>query len=270
MASAQASAFMPPQADAPGAALAALDTDLSVQGVHKRFDADKPILRGISFAVRRGESVALIGANGAGKSTLLRCCMRLLEPDQGRVQLLGQDVTHLCERPLRSLRARIGFVFQRHQLVPRLSALSNVIHGCLGRSGTPRYWLQSWAPRLVREEAMHCLERVGLTAIAGQRVDTLSGGQSQRVAIARALMQKPAFVMADEPVASLDPQAGEEVMELFVQLLRDEGVSLLYTSHHLEHAVRYSDRVIGLRQGQVEIDRPALYQDIHELRQIYA
>lgn len=240
-----------------------------MEDLHKRFGAS-PILRGVNLSVRRGEAVSLIGANGAGKSTLLRCCLRLIEPDSGRIRLLDQDFSVLPARRLRPLRARIGFVFQKHQLVPRLSALSNVIHGSHGRHAGPRAWFQGLAPRALREEAMHCLEQVGLAHLARQRVDSLSGGQSQRVAIARALMQRPAFVMADEPVASLDPNAGEEVMELFVELMRRQGITLLYSSHHLDHALRYADRVVGLRAGRVELDAPAAGHNARELRAIYA
>ena len=116
---------------------------------------------------------------------------------------------------------------------------------------------------------MYCLERVGLADLAGRRVDQLSGGQSQRVAIARALMQRPRMVFADEPVASLDPAAGEEVMKLFVELMKDGNVTLFHTSHHLNHAVGYSDRVLGLRGGGVAIDAPADTLDVDELREIY-
>jgi phosphonate transport system ATP-binding protein len=223
----------------------------------------------VEFIVPAGQSVALIGANGAGKSTLLRCCLRLIEPDAGDVRLLGHDVMSLNAADLRRLRAEIGFVFQKHNLVPRLSALTNVLHGSLPRSTLARSWFQSFAPRALRDEALSCLERVGLAAIAGRRADRLSGGQSQRVAIARALMQRPRLMVADEPVASLDPSAGEEVMRLFIDLIRNQGLTLLFTSHDLSHAIAYADRVIALRRGSIVLDAPSVELDAATLRALY-
>ncbi len=194
----------------------------------------------MSLQVPRGQSVALVGANGAGKSTLLRCCLRLIEPDQGTINLLSRDVRTLRRRQLRQLRAEVGFVFQRHNLVAQLSVLSNVLHGAQSRHGGPQVWYQSLAPRRLREEAMHCLELVGLADFAAHRADRLSGGQSQRVAIARTLMQRPRLMFADEPVASLDPNAGEEVMELFADLIRRQRLTLVFTSHHIDHALRFA------------------------------
>jgi phosphonate transport system ATP-binding protein len=147
--------------------------------------------------------------------------------------------------------------------------LTNVLHGVQARGSGPAAWFQALAERRVREEAMRCLEIVGLRALADRRVDQLSGGQSQRVAIARALMQRPRMMMADEPVASLDPSAGEEVMALFLELIRMEGLTLLFSSHNLEHAVKYSDRVLGLRRGRLELDEPSVMLDVASLRGLY-
>ena len=231
--------------------------DLSVEGLCKTFGKDKAVLRGITFSVRNREAVALIGSNGAGKSTALRCALRLIEPEKGAVSLFGEDVTSARFRTLRILRADVGFVFQKHNLVPRVSALTNVIHGNLGRAGGIRGWSQMLAPSKLRERAMHCLQRVGLADQAMKRADQLSGGQSQRVAIARALMQQPRMIVADEPVASLDPVAGHEVMELFHQLARAEGITLLFTSHNVEQAIAYSDRVLALKRGEIVLDAPS-------------
>ncbi|MEQ9487811.1 MAG: phosphonate ABC transporter ATP-binding protein [Alphaproteobacteria bacterium] len=240
-----------------------------IKGLRKRFPDGTDVLKGVDIDIHEGQSVALIGANGTGKSTLLRCCIRLIEPTAGSVNLLGEPVTSLKPRALRSLRSRIGFVFQKHNLVPRLSALSNVIHGAQARGGGLRTWYQSLAPAETRAQAMHCLHRVGLADIADRRADRLSGGQSQRVAIARALMQQPEFVMADEPVASLDPAAGEEVMQLFVDLLKEDGITLLYTSHNLRHALEYAGRVIALKQGNVVVDAATAGVDAESLGHIY-
>jgi phosphonate transport system ATP-binding protein len=243
--------------------------DLRIRGLSKRFDSSRPVLSDISLEVGKSQAVALIGANGAGKSTLLRSCLRLIEPDAGEIQLLGHDVRALSPEMLRRLRGRVGFVFQRHNLVPRLTVLSNVLHGAVARRSGPRAWFHGLAPRALRQEAMHCLERVGLAGIALQRADQLSGGQSQRVAIARALMQRPEILLADEPVASLDPAAGEEVMDCFLSLSRREGLTLVFTTHNLQHAVDYSDRVVGLRDGRMTIDAPSSQLDPVALRAFY-
>lgn len=253
----------------PSAPASPAPPELRIAGLAKTFEDGTRVLEGVDLEVRPGESVALIGANGAGKSTLLRCALRLIEPTGGRIAFLGDDITAMPRHRLRRLRARVGFVFQRHNLVSRVSALSNVVHGAQAREFGPRAWCHGLAPKAVREEAMHCLERVGLADIAGRRADRLSGGQSQRVAIARALIQRPRFFIADEPVASLDPAAGEEVMNLFTELLRQDGTSLLYTSHNLVHAVDYADRVVALKGGRVAFNRPAAGLDRRRLEAVY-
>ncbi len=226
------------------------------RGLVKRFGGST-VLSGVGLAIERGSTVALIGPNGAGKSTLARMLLRLVEPDEGSVQLFGEEIMGLPQRRLAKVRSRVGFVFQRHNLVPRLSALSNVVHGAQSRLSGPRVWHQALATRAVREEALACLHRVGLADKALARADTLSGGQAQRVAIARMLMQRAELVIADEPDASLDPKAGEEVMALLATLARDAGATLLFVSHRMEHALLYAERIIGLRGGGVALDAPA-------------
>lgn len=244
--------------------------ELDVSGLSKSFDGGRrPVLSNVSFQVPRGQAAALIGSNGAGKSTLLRCCLRLVEPDAGSVRLWGTEVRRLGRRALRRMRSDVGFVFQRHNLVGRLSVLSNVIHGALGSGWGLTCCCQSLAPRRLREQAMHCLEQVGSSHLARQRVDTLSGGESQRVAIARALMQRPRMLMADEPVASLDPQVGEEIMSLLLELVRSRSLTLLFSSHHLGHACKYSDRVLVLRAGRLVLDVPSQGLDAESLRKVY-
>jgi phosphonate transport system ATP-binding protein len=243
--------------------------DILVTGLEKRFGTGRAVLDGVTLRIGRSEAVALIGANGAGKSTLLRCLVRLVEADRGQIALLGTDVTALRGSGLRRLRSRVGFVFQRHNLVPRLSVLSNVLHGAQGRLG-PRAWSHTLAPAVARAEAFACLARVGLAHLARQRADTLSGGQSQRVAIARALMQRPEAMLADEPVASLDPAAGEEVMALFAALAREAGMTLLFTTHAMAHAAAFAERVVGLREGRIALDRPAAFTSAAELERFFA
>jgi phosphonate transport system ATP-binding protein len=241
---------------------------LRLAGLCKDFGA-KRILSDISLDIGAGSAVALIGANGAGKSTLLRSLVRLVEPAKGEIELLGHEVMRLGERDLARLRSRVGFVFQRHNLVPRLSALSNVLHGVQARSKGPRGWLQCLARRADREEALDCLAAVGLENVALQRVDSLSGGQSQRVAVARMLMQRPELVLADEPDASLDPQSGEEIMRLLYQLTKEKKLTLIVSSHRLDHARRFSDRIIGLAQGRITLDQAAAAASPQNLRSFF-
>lgn len=240
-----------------------------MSGLFKAF-GDKTVLDRLDLTVAAGSAVALIGANGTGKSTLLRCLIRLVEPTRGSIRLLGEDVTSLGGSGLARFRSRVGVVFQRHNLVPRLSALTNVVHGSQARARGPRTWLQSLARSEVREEAIACLASVGLTDLARQRADSLSGGQSQRVAIARMLMQRPEFVLADEPDASLDPRAGEEVMGLLYRLAKDKGLTLIVISHRLEHTREYSDRIVGLAGGRVALDQPSNEADPAELRAFFS
>ena len=247
--------------------------DLTKTYPHAAGTTPRSVLRGISFAVPAGDAVALIGANGAGKSTLLHCCTRLIEPSSGSVEVLGQAITTLPHRRLRAVRAQIGFVFQRHNLVGRLSVLTNVVHGAQGRLPVFRAvaaWFNALAPAQLRAEAMHCLDLVGLADFASHRADQLSGGQSQRVAIARALMQRPALLLADEPAASLDPGAGDEVMALFHDLTARRGITRVFTSHNLHHARAYADRIIALADGAIVIDRPAAQLAEADLRGLYA
>lgn len=241
---------------------------LSVSGLTKHF-GDRNVLQSLAFTLLSGQATALIGANGSGKSTLLRCLVRLIEPSAGQVRILGRDVVSLPPRALRQFRAEVGIVWQRHNLVPRLSALSNVIHGVQARMSGPRSWVQSLAPDAVRDEAMNCLNRVGLADRALVRVDSLSGGQQQRVAIARMLMQRPRFILADEPDASLDPQTGEEVMSLLLNLVRDEGLSLLVISHRLEHTLQFSDRILGLQNGRIALDTATANANAAALRHFF-
>lgn len=241
---------------------------LTIEALRKSF-SDNPVLNGVDLTVTGSESVALIGSNGSGKSTLLRCVLRLLQPDGGRVELLGKEVGSAGKRLLRELRSQVGFVFQKHNLVPRLSALSNVIHGVQGREFGPKCWFQGFAPQRLREEAHRCLSQVQMEAFAHRSVEKLSGGQSQRVAIARALMQKPKLILADEPVASLDPEAGLMVMELLSGLARQHGISLMFTTHHIEHALTFGDRIVGLRGGKVVLSGNASEFSPESLKEFY-
>lgn len=256
-----------PDGSVPSASLGA--AVVSVRGLSKQFGAGPMVMSGLDLDIQQGSKVAIIGANGTGKSTLIRMLVRLVEPSGGDIRLLGEDVRSLGSAGLKRLRSRVGFVFQRHNLVTRLSALTNVVHGVQSRMSGPRTWTQLLAPREVRAEALHCLERVGLADKAMARVDTLSGGQSQRVAVARMLMQRPELVIADEPDASLDPKSGEEVMATLAALAREQNATLIYVSHRMEHAIRFSERIIGLGGGRVALHKPSHMASEAELTRFF-
>lgn len=243
---------------------------LRIDQLSKRFNgSSKPVWNDVTFSVAPGDSVAIIGGNGTGKSTLLRCCLRLIEPDSGDIYLHGSIITKVKRHELRRHRSHVGFVFQKHNLVPRLSVLTNVLHGSMAHTRGIRQWHHALAVRQDREFAMDCLDKVSLAHLAGQRADRLSGGQSQRVAIARTLMQRPKMIFADEPVASLDPQAGEEVMDVFTKLVKDHGLTLVFVSHNLDHALQYSNRILGLKDCRVFLDSPSGHESTSSLRCLY-
>lgn len=242
--------------------------DIEARTIAKTY-GDTPVFANVSFRLARGEAVALVGANGAGKSTLLRCLMGLIPVSDGQVTLLDVAAHRARGRELRALRARLGLVSQKHNLVPRMSVLSNVVHGLLGKAPGLRHWNHGLAPKPSRDAAMTALEKVGLADVALRRADRLSGGQSQRVAIARAIVSAPEILFADEPCASLDPAAGEDVMELFFRLAKDEGVTVIFTSHNVDHALRYGDRVLGLAGGALKLDVTAASLSRADLRGLY-
>ena len=203
----------------------------------------------VGFTVGRGQMLALLGPSGAGKTTLFRCLAGLQAPDAGMVTLDGRDVASLRGRE----RRHIGLVFQQFNLVGRLSALDNVLAGRLGHVPVWRGLARRFDAADVAL-AHHCLERVGLAGHADQRADTLSGGQQQRVAIARALAQQPDLIIADEPVASLDPGSGAGILDLLKSICHADGLAVICSLHQPEYARRYADRVLGLRAGRVVVD----------------
>ncbi len=242
---------------------------LQVNHLTKVYPNQTLALNQVSFGAAPGENIVILGANGSGKSTLLRCMVGLERATSGQVFLGDWEATALRQAQLRTVRRRVGMVFQRFNLVKNLSAFHNVLHGALGRSRGPWYWFPATAPEHERQRAMDCLAKVNLADLASQRVDTLSGGQQQRVAIARMLMQNPDIVLVDEPVASLDPKAGQEVMELLCGIVREQGLTMICTLHQLDLAVEYADRIIGLSAGQVVLDQPATAIDPNELDWLY-
>jgi phosphonate transport system ATP-binding protein len=229
---------------------------IRVRELSKRYPGGIVGLDGVTLDVGAGEFVALIGSSGAGKSTLLRCLNGLVTPTAGAVSVDGRPVTGASREDLRSVRARVGFVFQQFNLLKRQSVLDNVLVGTLSRVDTWRSLLGRFPAREL-ERARRSLGRVGLAGLEDRRADTLSGGQQQRVAIARALVQEPRVLLADEPMSSLDPALSRSVMELLRDINREDGLTVIASLHVLDLAVTYGRRIVGLRAGRVVHDGPA-------------
>ncbi|VFA91362.1 Phosphate-import ATP-binding protein PhnC [Nocardia farcinica] len=240
---------------------------LHAEAVTKRFGATLA-LDAVSMTVHRSELVVLLGLSGSGKSTLLRCFNGLHPVTSGAVTVAGTRVDTAPRATVRALRRDIGFVFQQFNLVGRLSCLDNVLLGGLARLRLPRYGALTY-PKRMRAEAVAHLDRVGLADLAHRRTDTLSGGQQQRVAIARTLMQRPRLVLADEPVASLDPENAGVVMDLLFRICLEDNLTVVCTLHQVDLALGWAHRVIGLRDGRKVFDRPAAGLSRDEVMAIY-
>ncbi len=229
---------------------------IKVENISKIYPNGTKALDNISFNVRKGEIVMLLGHNGSGKSTMFRCMTNFEQPTAGSMIINGENITGLSKRKLRPLRRKVGMVFQNFNLIHNLSVFQNVLFGALGTSKTTWHTLAPFASKQLREEAMNCLDRVGLAHLATRRADQLSGGQKQRVAIARMLMQDPEIILADEPIASLDPKAGKEVMDLLLEIVKERNLTVVCILHQLEIARTYGERIIALKQGKLVIDKP--------------
>ncbi len=228
---------------------------LDIRGLAMRFPSGFTALRGIDLTIRAGEFVAILGRNGCGKSTLLRCIARLLDPTGGSIAVGGEDLARLSGPALRRARCAVAFVSQQANLVKRRSVLANVATGTLGRHRSIATSL-GLLPSSELPCAYDALRVVGLADKAAQRAGTLSGGQAQRVAIGRALAQRPRVLLADEPVASLDPDAAVDVLVL-LRRLAHEGLAVVCVLHQPELAQRFADRVVGIRAGAIVFDTGA-------------
>ena len=243
---------------------------IEVTNISKSLPGGRKLLDGISFTVRRGEFVGILGASGAGKTLTLRCLNGLLRPDTGSVVVQDQDgskwdICHIAKTRLRQLRRRIGIVFQGYHLVQRLTALDNVLLGRLGQISTLRSLFYGFTDK-ERAAALSALEKVKIGSLAGARVGRLSGGEMQRVAIARAIFQNPALLLADEPLSNLDPSNAKVIMKLIQPLAQEMPVIGVF--HQPEMTARYCTRVIAIKQGRIIYDGdPRL--TTHQLVDIY-
>ncbi len=241
---------------------------LEIKNLVKVYDNKVRALDGVSFSVAPGQFLAVVGLSGSGKSTLLRCINRLIEPTSGHVIWNGVDITAASPEELRRIRRRIGMIFQHFNLVTRSSVLINALAGRLGYIN-PFWSLVNRFPKQDVRQAVEKLERVGIGDKAYVRADELSGGQQQRVGIARALMQNPEILLADEPVASLDPVLAHSIMRILKRLNQEDGITVICSLHFLDLVQRYADRAIALNQGRLVFDGLPHEIDDQRFREIY-
>ncbi|GAX03073.1 phosphonate ABC transporter ATP-binding protein [Secundilactobacillus pentosiphilus] len=235
---------------------------LTVNHLTKSYDGEKMSLTDVSFSVRPGEVTVIIGPSGAGKTTILRSINQLIRDDDGEILFDDTDMRQLNRRQLRQARCRIGMIFQNYNLIEPLTAIENVLHGCLGTKSNLAGIFSMYRNR-EKEEALQLLQKVGLGEFAYQQCRNLSGGQKQRVGIARALMQRPKIILCDEPIASLDPKSTVTVMDILRDLAVNDGISVLINLHQVDIARKYADHVIGINNGQVVFDnRVKLLSDV--------
>ena len=240
---------------------------LVIENLTRRFGS-KTAVDGVSLSIDRGRFIGVIGRSGAGKSTLLRMINRLEEPTSGRIRYGDTDVTALSGRDLADWRTRCAMIFQQFNLAGRLDVLTNVLVGRLNYTPTLRAVLRLWSEQDIAL-ALSALEQLDIAAFAAQRADNLSGGQQQRVAIARALVQEPELVLADEPIASLDPRNTRVVMDALQRINRHHGITVMCNLHSLEVARAYCDRLIGMAAGRVVFDGPPAELTEAAARELY-
>jgi phosphonate transport system ATP-binding protein len=241
---------------------------LEIKNLSKSYDGKTLALDNVSFKVQPGEFMAVIGLSGSGKSTLLRCINRLIDPTEGQILWKGQDITAASQDEMRNIRRKIGMVFQHFNLVNRSKVLTNVLAGRLGYVN-PAMSLFNRFPKSDVDMAMAQLERMGIADQAYKRADNLSGGQQQRVGIARAMMQEPEIILADEPVASLDPVLAHSIMQHLETINKEDSVMVLCSLHFLDLVHKYADRAIALNDGKLMFNGPPHEIDDQKFKDIY-
>lgn len=239
---------------------------VTVRDLRVAYDST-PVLEGVDLELFPGEMVALLGASGSGKTTLMKSLTGFAPISGGAVRVAGHDVTNLARGELRTLRSEVGQVFQQFNLIPRLSVLTNVLTGGLHNAGAIN--IAGGFSSADRRRALSLLDRVGIAHKAKDAARSLSGGQQQRVAIARALMQRPRLILADEPVASLDPKLADSVLGLLREIATEDGIPVLVSLHVLPLALAHSDRIVGLRHGEMLVSAPTADLDADTLAPLY-
>ncbi|WP_081328035.1 phosphonate ABC transporter ATP-binding protein [Lysinibacillus sp. FSL M8-0337] len=229
------------------------NTILQLNNIAKSYDHKSMVLNDINLSLQEGEFVSIIGQSGAGKSTLLRCINRMIEPSKGEIIFDQQDITSINKRAMRQQRAKMGMIFQHYNLVSRLTVFENVLHGRFGYKSTMQGVLSIYTEEEKRL-ALSILEKLDMKDQIYKRCDQLSGGQKQRVGIARALVQEPKLLLCDEPIASLDPNSSKVIMDHLKEISQSMGITVLVNLHQVDVAMRYSDRIIGLRKGEKVFD----------------
>ena len=243
-------------------------TLLEMKHVKKTYDGKTYALNDVSLSFQEGEFVVIIGPSGAGKSTFIRCINRMIDPSQGEVIMNGIHVEKLKGKDLRKTRSQIGMIFQHYNLVGRTNVIKNVLHGRLGQM---RFW-QSFFGRYTQadiQEAAELLKQVGLEEQMYQRADSLSGGQMQRVGICRAIIQHPKLLLADEPIASLDPHSADVVMDTLHQMVSKRHLTCIVNLHQVDYAKKYATRIIGIKAGRVVFDGSPYMLSDQMIRDIY-
>jgi phosphonate transport system ATP-binding protein len=241
---------------------------LEVRNLTKIYDGGVLALDNVSFSVEQGEFLAVIGLSGSGKSTLLRCINRLVEPTAGQILWNGVDITAASQDELLRIRRKIGMVFQHFNLVTRSKVITNVLAGRLGYVSTGRSLVNRF-PKSDIDMALQQMDRVDITDQAYKRADELSGGQQQRVGIARAMVQEPEMILADEPVASLDPVLAHSIMQHLDQINKEDGATVLCSLHFLDLVHKYADRAIALNDGLLMFDGTPQAIDDEKFKEIY-
>ena len=241
---------------------------LQIIDLEKTYPTGTKALKSVCFSVDQPQVIAIIGPSGAGKSTLIRCINRLVQPSSGQILLNDTDIIKLGRRDLRKARRRMGMIFQEYNLVDRLTVMENVLSGRLGYVSFWRAYRRKFPPSDV-SAAFELLERVGLKGYHNTRADALSGGQRQRVGIARALMQAPDLLLVDEPTASLDPKTSRQIMRLLSELVKERGTPALVNIHDVALAQAFSDKIIGLRGGEIVFEGVSDQVTAEVLTEIY-
>ena len=226
---------------------------LSIQGLKKAYTGDKIVLKGMNADIYHGEFIVIIGPSGAGKSTFIRCINRMVDPSEGDLIFDGIELTGLKGKKLRDARAKIGMIFQHYNLIGRTNVIKNVLHGRLGQTSFLKSALGLYSEE-EKVKAYNLLKKLGLEEHIYKKAKDLSGGQMQRVGICRAMMQEPKLLLADEPIASLDPKSAKTVMDQIHQITKENSLTCIMNLHQVDYAKKYATRIIGIKEGRIVYD----------------